>query len=488
MNRVKILVLGMVLTFAAACSEPLTEAMEEDASLSVSVDSDESVSDVCDNGEIVLGDKLPNPYSMENMRKAIAELQSRGLSKASLSTDIKATHYYMRFKPKNEAEVDAVEADTTVFYYSWPLDREIVAGSTNYHDPELPDSVPSYMYCTIPVDHVMPDVEHEILEELYILEDVNVYDDPNDDEATSLSKHAKTSYWTELKNIALEMVGMEPETVSLSKSWTPKGRITYYDNTINKDIPLQGVLVRTTKFFISHQSYTDANGAFTMSSVNGKHNFVIKWQNSNFKIRRNSDLEVAELVIAHHIKKKTINYSIGIGHGLEWKIASVFRGVISYYQKAIGFSDPKWPMKISVTNIDNSDWYMYDGRGKLSNGRFLGDSEARVFANSINKSADLYFVGNAIIAQGWHESASWDYNGAHIDFYGDQFYRSTSNTLKRDWGFSAGSYLTRKQYPNFGIKGEIAQYYMKGNNAEPSKIVSILVKSKNLSDFHKNYK
>ncbi len=35
MNRVKILVLGMVLTFAAACSEPLTEAMEEDASLSV---------------------------------------------------------------------------------------------------------------------------------------------------------------------------------------------------------------------------------------------------------------------------------------------------------------------------------------------------------------------------------------------------------------------------------------------------------------------
>jgi len=58
MNRVKILVLGMVLTFAAACSEPLTEAMEEDASLSVSVDSDESVSDVCDNGEIVLGRQI----------------------------------------------------------------------------------------------------------------------------------------------------------------------------------------------------------------------------------------------------------------------------------------------------------------------------------------------------------------------------------------------------------------------------------------------
>jgi len=109
-----------------------------------------------------LGDKLPNPYSMENMRKAIAELQSRGLSKVTLSTDIKPTHYYIRFKPKNEAEVDAVEADTTVFYYSWPLDREIVGDSTNYRNPELPDSVPSYMYCTMPVDHVMPDVEHEL--------------------------------------------------------------------------------------------------------------------------------------------------------------------------------------------------------------------------------------------------------------------------------------------------------------------------------------
>ena len=488
MKRLRFLALAAALMMAAACSEPLDEAAEVEAPQNRVVETTDNV--VPGDGPIVLGDKLPNPYSMENMRKAIAELQSRGLSKAALSTDIKPTHYYMRFKPKNEAEVDAVEADTTVFYYSWPLDREIVAGSTNYRDPELPDSVPSYMYCTVPVDHVLPNVEHEILEELYILEDVNVYDDADDNEdaETSLSKHAKTSYWSELKNIAWEMVGMEPETVSLSKSWKPSGKITYYDNTINKEIPLQGAPVRTMRAFIGHQSCTNDNGEFSMPKVNCKHTFVIRWKRADFKIRRNTGLDAAELVIASKVKKTKINFSIGVGLGIEWKIASVFRGVLFYYQKASGFRNPMWDMKIRVTNSSNSDWYQYEARYKMSNGNRLVESMGHVYANAMSKSAEFFYAGNAIIAQGLHETASYDFHKINLITGQYAFYAATDNALKRDWGYSVGSYLTHKQYPSFNLCGDIAISYMKGSYVDPSKLVGTLVMSKTLADFHKNYK
>ncbi|MBQ9214180.1 MAG: hypothetical protein IJ150_09620 [Bacteroidales bacterium] len=106
--------------FLAACNESLNEATEVENLSKEDAEIEENI--VPDEGAIVLGDKLPNPYSLDNMRKAIEEYNKKGLSKTTLSTDIKPTHYYMRFKPKNEAEVDQVEADTTVFYYSWPLD------------------------------------------------------------------------------------------------------------------------------------------------------------------------------------------------------------------------------------------------------------------------------------------------------------------------------------------------------------------------------
>lgn len=469
----------------AACNEPLNEAAEVEVFQNGDATEEETI--VPNYEPIVLGDKLPNPYSMDNMRKAIEVYNKSGLSKSALSTDIKPTHYYMRFKPKNEAEVDKVEADTTVFYYSWPLDREIVSGSTNYRDPELPDSIPSYMYCTVPVNHILPNVDYEILEELYILEDVNVYDDPNETEEMSLSKHAKTSYWQELKNIALENVGMEPEIVSLSKSWRPSGKVTYYDNSLNKTIPLQGAPVHTVRTFIGHQCCTDANGEFSMPKVNCKHTFFIKWKRDDFKIRRKTGLEAAELVIASKVKKTTINFHIAVESGIEWKIASVFRGTLNYYYNSTGFMKPDYEVKIRVRDSYDSDWYKYDPHyTKFGNGEAC-ESVGYVYANSISSSADLFFVGNAIPAQGLHESASLSFNRYNSLVGRAVPYADTDNDLKKDWGVSVGSYLTRKQYSNYSLKGVIATTYMTGS-VDPKKMVTALVASQSINEFHQKYK
>ena len=220
----KIMSIAAAALMFAACNEPLNDAVEVEIP-QTGDETDEVI--VPDNGTIVLGEKLPNPYSLDNMRKAIEELNKSSLSKSVVSTDIKPTHYYMRFKPKNEAEVDKLDADTTIFFYDYPLDYDIIQEGDYYHAPELPDSVPTYQYCAVEVGHKLPDVEHEILEELYILEDVNVYENGENKNENSISKHVRVDYWDELETIAQSLVGYEVELSKKRKEWKPEGYIRY---------------------------------------------------------------------------------------------------------------------------------------------------------------------------------------------------------------------------------------------------------------------
>ena len=55
---------------------------------------------------IVLGDRLENPYTTENMTKA---LQSLYPTKAD-RVDVKTTHLYVRFLPRTEQEVDLLNS------------------------------------------------------------------------------------------------------------------------------------------------------------------------------------------------------------------------------------------------------------------------------------------------------------------------------------------------------------------------------------------
>jgi len=116
---------------------------------------------------IKLGKKLENPYSVVNMRKAWESLQAK--SKVSKDGEIKATHLYVKFKPKDEDELAILKTDSTLVLYDVPLDHEMSEEGEFYPDPELPIDQPTYQYASIPVSQEIPkDVEFEILEELFI--------------------------------------------------------------------------------------------------------------------------------------------------------------------------------------------------------------------------------------------------------------------------------------------------------------------------------
>ena len=115
------------------------------------------------HGKIVLGKRLENPYSTENMQAAYSSLYSTRSSRDVVST----THLYVRFLPENEADFRLLESRGLVLF-DYPLDYEIAVEGSYYHDPDIPEDMPTWLYTAVPVDYVFPDVEYEILEECYI--------------------------------------------------------------------------------------------------------------------------------------------------------------------------------------------------------------------------------------------------------------------------------------------------------------------------------
>ena len=181
-------------------------------------------------GSIVLGRQLQDPYSLKNMKQAYANLKTVSTEVADL--DIHPTHNYMRYLPKNEEEWGILKSDTTIVWYDYPLDYEIINLGTTYHDPLLPENAITWQYCVVPVGHTMPDIQNELLYEVYI---------PTKDANTNIKSSAVAKQFLRiLEHESVKLTGNLPEdengykstTGLLPDEWTPKGTIKVWDDVI----------------------------------------------------------------------------------------------------------------------------------------------------------------------------------------------------------------------------------------------------------------
>src|SRR5688572_23388579 len=102
---------------------------------------------------LVLGEKLINPFAIDNMQRAYQNLQEKNDSVSFLFLKtLRPTHWYVRFLPENFEQYDLLVSDTTLALYDHPLDYEISEPGDFYHDPSLPDDVPTYQYARVPVN------------------------------------------------------------------------------------------------------------------------------------------------------------------------------------------------------------------------------------------------------------------------------------------------------------------------------------------------
>ena len=280
---------------------------------------------------MVLGPQLENPYAVENMQQARAQLMEED---PSLNIpQITTSHIYARFAPANDDELYTLLQDTTVHFFDFPLDREVISG-VYYHDPAIADSLPTYQYVSIPIErwamnYANSDISHEILEYLCIPEDDEDFwggigdgtitpnpgigtitpiipenpwipaPDPGEDgpigpnnitlsqediidmlvdRAMYLTGNLDSDSDTSTQSVA--------GTNSSSSRWTPSGRITAYDDIANAQIPLEGVKVHARRWFTTYTGITNADGYFTCDGTFKKPaNYCIKWERAYWDIR-----------------------------------------------------------------------------------------------------------------------------------------------------------------------------------------------------------
>lgn len=123
-----------------------------------------------DTGNIILGERLINPYTVDNMQRAKKSLEEKGIYPKNAYT-VKETHLYVKFKPKNVAAYNELRNDTILRFVDLPMDYDIKVIGSHYREPGLKDNVPTPQYTTIPSDYVFnKNIDYEIVARMYLPE------------------------------------------------------------------------------------------------------------------------------------------------------------------------------------------------------------------------------------------------------------------------------------------------------------------------------
>ena len=389
-----------------------------------------------------LGRQLENPYSVQNMKRAWSNLQGNNDSYRMMGDSIVTTHLYLKFKPQNEDELSLLQQDSTLMTYPYPLDYEIPEGLDHYHDPEIIDSLPTYQYCAVPVDKNLPAVAYEVLEELFV-------PDEDSDEQGDQRRFISEEVTYALVDEALRITGnLEPEedyqNQRMAAKWRPKGKITVWDDEMNKYIGVHGVKVRARRWFTTRTGIADAEGNY---SCNGKFrrkaNYSIKWKRYDFTIRKGHS------GACYNGSKKKGNWNLNIKGGRQEYYATIFRAAHHYYYKYInGLRKPPqnsvWhtKLKIRANYEENSEGNYYINGNHNPARRFLGIGSAINIYNPDRNSMHLYSTVIHEIAHASH----WN-----MDVLA---YFTSDDIVAESWAKGVQWQLTRMIYP-----GYYAQYF-----------------------------
>lgn len=202
------------------------------------------------HGMIELGEQLEDPYSLDNVTKALASLYP------TKSVSLTATDRYVRFLPKNEAEYDKL-GDMGVILIDHPLDYRIVKDGDYYHDPSVGEDRITWQYAVVSPSFQFPkEIEYEILDECYI---------PENDEST---KAGGDIDWTAVEAEAYRITGngdmVRTDTKGGPVASGPCGTIQIVDEKYNGGKPtgVKGVRISVNSFVKFASAYTDEDGHY----------------------------------------------------------------------------------------------------------------------------------------------------------------------------------------------------------------------------------
>jgi hypothetical protein len=317
----KWLMISAVIVALSSCQkEELVPVVEQE----VSLESDGLL-------KTVLGKKLENPYSVSNMKRALEILRESNPNGRTLGDDIEiqTTDYYVRFFARTDEELEHLEADS-LHLYDYPLDHEIDSLGDYYIDPDLNPEEGKWYYTSVPVDYQFPDIEHEVLEELFLIEE--------DTTEFSNGRIASMDFLHQLEDEALKLTDNWEEPLNEDnqpnarrKKRNPVGYVRVWDTSRNRLVGVEGVKVRTRRWFSYGRAWTNSSGYYRINRAYRRsvHYKVFFENSSGFKIWAST---IALWKAGHHVGKHNRNgYDINIyTNSRAWRFATVNNAVVKY--------------------------------------------------------------------------------------------------------------------------------------------------------------
>ena len=220
--------------------------------------------------QIVLGKQLEDPYSVDNMEKALAAVYPTKASRVP----VPMTHRYVRFLPSDNRDLGLLE--TMGFeLLDHPMDYEIVKEGDWYHDPSIPEDGVTWQYAVVPKDVKLPSViPFEILHECYIPEE------------GAQTRSADGIDWAAVERESFRLTGNgdlldDPALTKGGSDETPSGRITIVDPTYGVPEGVRGVRVACNIFVKTAHAFTDDEGRYRMTrSFSGRPRYRLVFKNS----------------------------------------------------------------------------------------------------------------------------------------------------------------------------------------------------------------
>ena len=309
--------------------------------------------EISKDGKISLGNKLENPYSVDNMQKAYTRLTSKSTGRtATDESPVRTTHYYVRFLPENELQYDNLKSDTLLKLYIIPFDYEVETHGWDYHDPSLPAGSITWQYTTVKADYTFdPTIKHEILASLYLPET-----DSELTQNTDGMRLAGQSFVDALVDEAMILTKNYSDTLKVNTAangrtdWDPSGTVQVWDTRLNRNIPLFGVTMRARRWFDIREGYTNSAGYYQLPGFKRDANYALFFESGNFDVRTGT---FGQAWIDG--PKQSSPWDVTLSDGVLRFYAHVFRGAHRYHHENIGgLSRPYFSFRIKYAAHDKS--------------------------------------------------------------------------------------------------------------------------------------
>jgi hypothetical protein len=231
---------------------------------------------------IILGEKLENPFSVENMQKALNslleesnELEGTGISKRNAAMlTISPTDWYICSKV-DSTQFNTLISDTTLTLSQVPLDCEIIQHGDYLED--FQNSEIKNLYTVVKPGYTNPNgIDFEILDEIFIPENSEYYYDEDNEDVIEKRSLSANSFNDNFVNLLLKKAFINTDnerflanTSQLEKrqliqgkktSYYPEGKISY--RTPKGYEPVKGIKIVMWRWFRRIEAITDENGHF----------------------------------------------------------------------------------------------------------------------------------------------------------------------------------------------------------------------------------